>query len=162
MMTEKGKLNGRHVLIMLVVFFGVMIFANFVFVRAALKTFPGVSEDHSYLQGLHYNETLAARAEQAKLGWAAEVTEVAREGETGFVRLRMSDGDELLSGLVLSGALRRPADDDEDQPLAFKPLGEGVYEAEIAAFTPGAWDLHVRAESRYGDAFDIEARIIAP
>ena len=158
----KGKLTGRHVLIMIVAFFGVMIAANVIFIRAALDTFPGVSEKKSYFQGLHYNDTLAERALQAELGWGAEVTEVVREGDAGRIVVRMSKDETVLADLDLEGVLTRPVDDDDDQPLAFKSLGEGLYEADVADFAPGAWDMALRAENSRGEAIDVKARIIAP
>ncbi len=158
----KGKLTGRHVLIMVVAFFGVMIAANVIFIRAAVTTFPGVTEDKSYIQGLNYNDTLAERAAQAELGWAAEVAEVARDGGEGRIVMRMAKGDAALSNLALTGVLKRPASDADDQSLAFIALGGGLYEAKVPAFAPGAWDMALRAESNLGETFDVEARIIAP
>ena len=161
-MTEKGKLTGRHVLIMVIAFFGVMLAANVIFIRAAVTTYPGVTEDKSYIHGVKYNDTLAERAAQAELGWAAEVTEVTREGEAGRIVIRMAKDHTALTSLSIEGALKRPASADADQPLAFKPLGEGLYGAEVAAFAPGVWDMTLRAENSLGEALDVEARIIAP
>lgn len=160
-MGAKGKLTGWHVLMMLVAFFGVMIVANVAFISAAVKTFPGVTDEHAYDKGLKYNETLAARAEQAALGWTAEVTEVTRIDGAGRIVVRIVDGDRALSRLAVSGALRRPASAEGDQPLAFAPLGDGLYEANVADFAPGAWDMTARAEDGAGEAFDFTARIIA-
>ena len=67
-----------------------------------------------------------------------------------------------LTSLALTGVLKRPAHSDDDQSLAFNSLGEGLYEAEVAAFGAGAWDIALRAENGLGETFDIEARIIAP
>jgi nitrogen fixation protein FixH len=162
-MTEKGKLTGRHVLIMVLAFFGVMIAANVIFISAAVKSFPGVAEEKSYFQGLHYNDTLAERTAQSLLGWRAEVSEVTRDGAAGAIVVRMTNANgAALSGLVLTGALKRPTHSTEDQALAFDYLGDGAYRAEIKAFAAGAWDLTARAENSDGDAFDIDARIVAP
>ncbi len=158
----KGKLTGRHVLLMVIAFFGVMLVANVIFIRAAVTTFPGVSEEKSYFQGIHYNDTLAERDAQSRLGWAAEVMEVARDGEGGRIVIRMVKDDAALTNLALTGVLKRPAHSTEDQDLAFNPLGEGLYEAEVAAFGPGAWDMALRAENSLGETLDAEARIIAP
>lgn len=158
----KGKLTGRHVLLMVVAFFGVMLIANVIFIRAAVRTFPGVSEEKSYFQGLHYNDALAERAVQSRLGWTAEVAEVVREGDAGRIVIHMAKNETALTSLALTGVLKRPAHSDDDQPLAFNPLGEGLYEAEVAAFGAGAWDMALRAENNVGETFDIEARIIAP
>ncbi len=158
----KGKLTGRHVLFIVLAFFGVMIFANVVFIRAAIETFPGVTEKKSYIQGLHYNEALEQRAAQAQLGWNAEITGVTRDSETGRISVRMMKGETALTGLSVTGLLKRPAHRGADQPLIFVSSAEGVYEADVGAFAPGVWDLALRAESRAGEALDVDARIIAP
>lgn len=162
-MTEKGKLTGFHVLLIVIAFFGVMIAVNVAFISAAVKTYPGVSEKKSYFQGLHYNDTLADRAAQAQLGWKAEVSEVMREENAGVIVLRMKDADGgVLTGLALTGTLKRPAHSGEDQTLEFAHAGGGEYRAAIAAFSAGAWDLNAQAQNHAGETFDIEARVTAP
>ena len=161
-MSAKGKLTGRHVLLMVVAFFGVMIFANVIFIRAAVRTFPGVSEDKSYLQGLHYNDTIAQRAEQSQLGWRVEIVQVERDAEAGKIALRLSKDKTPLSELSVVGVLKRPTTAAADQPLRFVAQGGGVYEAEVGAFAPGVWDLALRIEGQSGEALDVEARITAP
>ena len=161
-MAKKGELTGRHVLFMVIAFFGVMMVVNFIFVRAALKTFPGVAEDKSYAQGLRYNETLAEREAQLALGWQAEITGISRDGERGIIVLQMMHDASPLSDLSVSGVLKRPAQDNDDQALTFKAAGEGVYEAYIPVFAQGVWDLTARAENPSGEGIDFEARIIAP
>ncbi len=161
-MNEKGMLTGRHVLLMVIAFFGVMIFANVIFIRAAVRTFPGVSEEKSYLQGLHYNDTIAQRAAQSQLGWNVEIVEVERDAETGIIALRLSKDETALSGLSVAGVLKRPATAAADQPLSFIAQGDGVYAAEVGAFAPGVWDLALRIEGSSGEALDVDARITAP
>ena len=69
------RVTGWHVLAVILVFFGVIITVNVIFIIQATRTFRGEDEPRSYVQGLDYNSTLAARAEQAALGWTA-TTEV--------------------------------------------------------------------------------------
>ena len=161
-MAGKGKLTGTHVLIMIIAFFGVLIAVNAIFVSAALKTYPGVSEKKSYFQGLKYNDTLAERAAQAELGWRVSVTTVDRTGAQGRVVIAFSDAEKPISRLAVTGFVKRPVHDGDDQALVFEESAAGVYEAQIAAFAPGLWDLTVRAENDKGDVFDADARIIAP
>ncbi len=161
-MNEKGRLTGRHVLIMVCLFFGVMIFANVIFIRAAVRTFPGVSEEKSYIQGLHYNEALAKRAEQSLLGWTAEIVQMERNADTGNIAVRLTKDEAALSGLSVTGVLKRPATDDADQPLLFIAQVDGVYKAEVSAFEPGIWDLVLRVEGMAGESLDVDARITAP
>lgn len=162
-MAERGKLTGKHVLLMVIAFFGVMIIANVFFISAAVNSFPGVTDDRAYQRGLAYNQQLAARAAQAALGWRAEIIEVTRNEASGEIFMRMeSAGGAALSGLLIEGTLQRPASREGDQPIAFIYAGGGLYKASVDAFAPGVWDLTARAQNAEGDAFDIEARIIAP
>ena len=62
-------IEGRHVLIGLVAFFGVMLVANGIFVYYALETFAGGDTSDPYRKGMHYNETLAEAARQDERGW---------------------------------------------------------------------------------------------
>ena len=75
-MKQKGWLangsQGRHVLIGLVAFFGVMLLANGIFLYYALETFPGGDTSDPYRKGMHYNDTIAAAARQAEQGWRTE------------------------------------------------------------------------------------------
>lgn len=162
-MEEQGKLTGRHVLLMVIAFFGVMIIANVFFISAAVNSFPGVTDDQAYQKGLDYNQQIAARAEQAAIGWRAEVREVTREGEDGVIAIHITNAaGQALSGLAVEGSLERPTNRQGDQRVTFKYAGGGLYIAEAAAFAPGAWVLTAQAKNDDGDAFDIEARIIAP
>ena len=155
-MTDAKRITGRHVLLMLVAFFGVMLVANTAFVFVAVRSFPGEAEKKSYLQGVRFNETLAARAEQEKLGWRAEI---AGFDET-HVELRFFDASgEALAGLTVAGELQRPAFDGADQPLIFTETALGVYRADVNALEKGAWDLSGAADDEAGRQFVFEARV---
>ena len=155
-MARTKPITGRHVLLMLVAFFGIMLIANAVFVVVAVRSFPGEAEKKSYLQGLQFNETLAARAEQKKLGWRAEIVELGRES----VEVRLFDeAGAALSGLAVAGDLRRPAFNGADRSLIFDETAAGVYRAEVAPLDLGAWDFSGVAEDGLGRRFEFQARV---
>ena len=150
-------LKGRHVLFIILGFFGVIIAVNMVFLTFALRTFPGESMTKSYLQGLNYNEVLAERAAQAALGWSAQIV---RAGLDGVIEARLVDADGApLQGLSVSGELRRIVHDRDDRALAFISMGEGRYRAEAGPLEAGAWVLAARAENAAGETFEFGARI---
>lgn len=135
-------LRGVHVAWGMAAFFGVIVSVNTAFITLALSTFPGEEAPRAYVSGLKYNETLARRRAQTALGWRAGA-ELA-QGQAGPVlRLRVRDGaGAALQGAQIAAELRRPAVDGMDQPLAFRALGEGLYEAALPAdLAPGAWRL---------------------
>jgi len=159
-MTRRGELTGRHVLIGILAFFGVTFAVNAVFLTQALRTFPGEETEKSYLQGLEYNDVLAARAAQAELGWSARLVRASRNDDITVIELAYTGADGApLRGLSLSGSLRRPADAKLDRDLAFRPAGDGVYRAETEAVAPGLWEVQTVAKDAFGAQFEVEARL---
>jgi len=151
-------LRGWHVLAMLLTFFGVVIGVDVAFSVLALRTFPGEDIRNSYVQGNHYNETLAERAKQTALGWTAEASLVSGKGGA-IVTLRLRDAKgEPLKGATVTGRLRRPATTMADRTLVFSSTGGGTYIAPAGDLQAGAWDLAVRA-TRGSATFDIGARL---
>ena len=65
--------RGRHVLLGLVAFFGLIFLVNGVFIYYALSTFGGGDTSDPYRKGLHYNDTLAEAAREAEQGWDAKL-----------------------------------------------------------------------------------------
>ena len=160
MMQREFRLTGRHVLLVLIGFFVVIIAANAVFMSFALRTFPGEKEEKSYLQGLNYNDRLHARAEQAKLGWTASISEVSFEHGLASIRLTMNDRSGLpLSGLEITGMLLRPAADEQDTDFVFEPRGEGDYAGAVSA-GQGQWEMAGVATDDNGNQFEFATRLI--
>lgn len=136
------EVKGWHVLMILIGFFGVTIGVNAYFVTMALSTAPGEYQKKSYLQGLHYNEVIAARAAQAAAGWTAALETRTLPGVGFEVTVTMKEpGGRALDGLTLTGTLRRPADAERDHDLSFSALGEGVYRVIAPDVVPGQWRL---------------------
>ena len=65
-------------------------------------TFSGEDERKSYLQGLTFNRTLAQRAEQARLGWRAEITATRQKNGMACL-LYTSDAADQRSSVDLGG-----------------------------------------------------------
>lgn len=156
-MTKPFEVTGRHVLIAMLVFFGVIFAANGVFITMAVRTFPGLAADHPFKHGLakEMNATFAARAEQAARGWTAEI-DVAREG---LVTLRVADADGApVGGLDIEGAIKRPATQHDDRALVFAPGPEGGYVADAGALGGGVWIVVARTTFPDGAPFEATRR----
>lgn len=140
-------LTGRGVLLWLTGFFGFIFAVNAYFITVAVKTFRGEDEQLPYLQGVEYNDTLAHRALQKKLGWQAVVSATRRPD--GAVRvnvsLRQPDGT-APPAEHLSGELRHPSDENRDQVLRLASEGGGVYHADLAKVSPGGWDVVLKSD----------------
>ena len=127
--------RGRHVLMSLTGFFGVMLIANGLFVYFALSTFTG-SDSDPYRRGLHYNDTLAAAERQAEKGWQ---TSLSYDAAKRRLSLGLTDAKSRpVTGLQIEAVVGRPVTDKEDHALSLKEEASGVYSAEIE-LPPGQW-----------------------
>ena len=133
------ELKGRHVLLWMLCFFGVVFAVNGVFLYHAITSFPGEDVKKSYVQGINYNQTLEARVMQAELGWRAEI---GIEGDTLILHLEDRSGN-ALSGYPVLGELRRITTRQADQVLIFEPDLNGNYQAPIAQLAKGKWQARI-------------------
>ena len=133
------ELKGWHVLLIMLGFCGVMFAVNGVFLYHAITSFPGEDVKKSYVQGLSYNDTLAAREAQAELGWTAEA---GLQGNELIFRLQDRDGAPL-SNYVVIGERRRFATQNADQAIVYNAHPDGEYVAEAGALAPGQWALRI-------------------
>lgn len=142
-------LTGRGVLLWLIAFFGVILATNAYFITMAVKTFRGEDEQLPYLQGIEYNDTLARRALQKKLGWQAFVTVARQPGGAArvAVTLRQRDGT-APAAEHLTGELRHPSDENRDKPLRLVSDGGGLYHANLEQVSPGTWDVLLKSGAR--------------
>lgn len=154
--SEKGRITGWHVLIGVVLFFGIVIGVDTIFMVQAYRTFSGEVASNPYEAGLAFNRTLAQRQREAALGWSASVA--TPDGKSVVVKVADRDG-KPLDGLSLTGVLERPATETGRQTLNFRSLGEGRYAA--SARLDGAWDLRAVARNA-SDMFEVETRLVEP
>lgn len=150
---DEKKLKGWHVLLIMLGFFGVIFTVNGIFLYNAITSFPGEDVKKSYVQGLNYNDTLAARAAQAELGWSAAA---GLEGENVIFQLNDAAG-EPISGRVVVAELRRRASDNHDQTLALTALTKGEYTAEVGALENGQWELRFTVMDKDGETVTFSA-----
>lgn len=158
-MSER-TITGRHVLIGVLAFFGIVIAANAAFVALALDSWTGLSTDNAYQRGLAYNETLRSAAAQRALGWTAKLAfsqDAAGGGqlEVGFVDRRGAPVEDLS----VAGQIRRPTHEGFDREVVLERSGPGRYAARLELPLGGQWDVLLEATSRHGARFRIEDRI---
>lgn len=137
-------LTGRGVLAWLILFFGVIVATDSFFIVKSVQTFSGVDNGDPYMIGLKYNQALAERAEQARLGWRATIS--SHRGASGRLEIAVNitgaDGAPQAHA-VLKGQLRHPADENRDFALAFHEVRPGAYVAELPGVPKGHWDIEV-------------------
>jgi len=141
--------SGRHMLLSLIIFFGVMLVANSMLVYYALDTFSGGDRPDPYRAGLDYNDRITAAKKQDALGWT---TDLAYDDPRGRLTVTFHDKEQApVAGLKLEGVVGRGATNREDQKVAFKEISQGIYASDIK-LTPGQWVVAVKSwKSEGGD-----------
>ena len=142
---QAWRLTGRHVLAILIGFFGVVFSVNGYFLSRALSTHTGVVSVEPYRQGLAYNLRIAADERQTALGWR----DVVRLMPDGAVSVTITTPDGApVGGLMVEGVLARPATASADIALQLNEIGSGQYIARTNAPAPGAWIVAIEARRR--------------
>ncbi|MEN9874292.1 MAG: hypothetical protein RL186_1189 [Pseudomonadota bacterium] len=153
------RLTGWHVLAMFGGLFGVMLAVNVLFVVLALKTFSGET-DHAYINGLKFNETLAARARQNALGWNMALGLERPVGGGAVLEARLTDKQGApLVGAAMTGALARTTENKDDRALVFVEVGPGIYRANITDLRPGRWRFAATARIAGAPEFSTETTL---
>lgn len=120
MSTRPTEFTGRHMLSIILAFFGVIIAVNLTMATFATTSWSGFVVKNSYVASQQFNRWLDQAEAQQALGWDAEAdrlpdgrVEVAVTGPQGDVRL--------------TGTARHPLGRQADRPLVFEPLGAGRF-----------------------------------
>jgi nitrogen fixation protein FixH len=155
-----NEIKGRHVLLGLVAFFGLIFFVNGIFLYCAVTTFGGGEKGSPYRSGLRYNETIAEAARDAERGWQSALAYDAKAARLAL-DLRDKHGQPIV-GLHLAGTIGRPATDREDIPATLRELDSGVYGTEVK-LAPGQWIVLLQSNelSREGDpTYRLKRRVV--
>lgn len=156
-------LTGRHVFYVLVGFFGLVMAVNAAFLYFAVESHPGVITQDAYRKGLAYNSTLRAAETQHALGWRGDLSFARGGGDRKnryVVTLSLRDADaKPVSGLTVTGQLRRPAANNADRAVAFDERRAGDYVATIDLPYPGNWVASISGHRRDGTAYRLDERL---
>jgi nitrogen fixation protein FixH len=156
---RENKVTGRHVLIGMLVFFGIVLVANGAFIFLALDSWTGLSTEDAYRKGVAYNETLDAAEAQKALGWRADLAFEAEDGG-GLLQVAFEDArGDPVAGLTVTAAIRRPTHEGFDREVTLEPFDAGRYAARIELPLSGQWDVSLIARARDGARYEIEERI---
>lgn len=135
-----GPFTGRHISVILVLFFSVVIAVNVFMARNAISTFGGVVVENSYVASQEYNKWLGEAAKEKALGWKAQ----AHRDADGRVAVTLTGAPD--QGVTLSGDAWHPLGRLPDQPLRFSRQDDGTYLSD-AVLPAGRWKLRIQAVS---------------
>lgn len=140
------RFTGRHMLAIMIAFFGVVIAVNFTMATLAEVTFGGTVVDNSYVASQRFNTWLRDARAQESLGWR---TALGVDGQRR-VTIAARDGAGPLLGAEVHAMARHPVGAAPDMIFAFRPAGDGLYVSEMA-LPPGRWLVQVEIR-RGGDS----------
>lgn len=132
--------TGRHMALLLIGFFGVVIAVNLIMATLAVRGFGGTVVDNSYVASQNYNRWLAEGRAQAALGWRVETVRDA----AGHVRLTVSDNGAPWAGRV-TATVQRSGGRGDASAIMFAGQGSGQYRS-VTAVAPGRATLRLRLQ----------------
>jgi nitrogen fixation protein FixH len=133
------QFTGRHMLLVVLGFFGVIIAVNVGMALVATGTFPGVTVANSYVASQNYNRAVAETRSLADKGRS-----VVLDAPAGVVTVRVLAADgSAVEGLDVVATAGRPSSQAEDRTLALA-ASAGGYRAG-ATLPAGQWDIAIEA-----------------
>lgn len=144
---KTGKeLTGKHVLLITVSFFAVVIAVNVFMAAKAIQTFPGLEVKSPYVANQTFD---VERDAQAALGWEVRPT---LAGETLMLMITDAYGNPANAREV-TAILGRATHVQDDQTLTFTRSASGAMVAPIKALDFGKWELRLSAVAGDGTKY---------
>jgi nitrogen fixation protein FixH len=143
--------------------FLIVTIVNGLLVYFAAESWPGLTTDHAYNEGLAYNGVIEESEKEAKLGWKLELA-LAPKSAHGTITIAIAAHDSssaTLDNLHVSGELIRPVEEIPPVPVTFTAQGGGRYLARIDTPRPGQWNVFLVAR-RGNDVWHGGQRILVP
>ncbi|MCY4153643.1 MAG: FixH family protein [Aestuariivita sp.] len=144
------EFTGRHALIVFLMAFGTIIAVNALLAINAVRTFPGLEVENSYVASQEFD---AKRRDQEALGWA-----VRAEMHDGNIHLMITDKDSgaPIEVAELQATLGRSTHPRDDFSPEFR--FEGTAYVATVKLAPGNWNIRMVALADDGTEFTQRVR----
>ena len=133
--------TGRHLLVCLIGFFGIVIAVNIVMAVLAVRSFSGVVVENSYVASQNFNRWIAEGRREAALGWKLNVMPVA-----GGVEVQADRAGQPLDSGTGHVLFQHPLRETRDFQLPLRQVGRDLY-ITSGVVPAGRWHVvvHFRA-----------------
>ena len=149
---QKGEFTGRHMALLAVSFFGVIISVNVGMAVVSSTSWTGLVVDNSYVASQEFEEKRIAHDKQLAAGWQASFTYAP-----GIAQLIVKDGAGNPVDLgPVSLLINRPVGGHDDEKLTLNRSADGGYTATIT-LGEGVWDVVATASTGTGP-FELHER----
>jgi nitrogen fixation protein FixH len=156
-MSVKGHgvgFTGRHMLLIMVTFFGVIIAVNVTMAYLARSSWTGLVVENSYVASQQFNAKMAETRAQDALGWSSDLT--IAEGRVRYELTDKGGHAVALKGVALK--FMHPVDDREDERVDLVRGADGIYGASHA-LSDGVWLVEIAADAGLEKAYRETLRI---
>ena len=134
-------LTGRHVFMMFVAFFGVVIAVNLVMARYAVGYWTGLVVENSYVASQEFNAKIRVHEQIAERGWKEDI---AANGQALHWGVIDADG-KPVQVRMMTVVFNRPVGIEGDTAINGVVAADGTV-ADIPFPAEGRWNVTVRAE----------------
>jgi nitrogen fixation protein FixH len=142
---QKGEFTGKHMLLLAVGFFGIIISVNVLMAVVSSTSWTGLVVDNSYIASQEFEEKRIAHEAQLAAGWQSSFSY-----EAGAARLSVVDGEGVAVDLgPVKVLINRPVGGHDDQKMVLERRPEGDYVAAVE-LGEGVWDVVVTATTATG------------
>lgn len=146
------EFTGRHMLLLTVGFFGVIISVNVGMAVLATTSWTGLVVKNSYVASQAFEEKRHAHEAQKAAGWTSELT---FNGTTAALLVLDAAGEPVgLDEVRLE--INRPVGGHDDQSLVLERGEDGAHAAPLT-LTHGVWEARVTADTALGP-FELHQR----
>lgn len=132
-----------------IAFFVLLLGLESAFVALASQSFTGLVTDNAYAVGLNYNEVLAQREAEKKLGWKTDLAFEQGAGLVGRLSLRVHDANgQLLVADKVRATAERMSRFPQIQEVNYERQPDGSYSARLSVPLAGRWFIRARIQLR--------------
>ncbi|HEV2516185.1 MAG TPA: FixH family protein [Devosia sp.] len=148
-----GEFTGRHMLLAIVGFFGVVIAVNVGMAVVSSVSWTGLVVQNSYVASQEFEAKRLAHIAQQQAGWSASLDYV--EGRA-LLRVVDAAGRAVeLGNPVLQ--INRPVGGHDDQQVVLSRGPDGIYAGPVA-LGPGVWEARVSIADTPRGPFELHER----
>ena len=150
----RGEFTGRHMLMIMVAFFGLVIAVNILLAVKSVETFSGLVVNNSYVASQTFDKDTDKLAADA-----AKDVHPDLSFAHGMVHIRIvTAADQPIDAQNLHLTLGHAVSASTDQALAFTSLGAGEFEAK-ANLSGGYWQGQLALTLPDGSAWERAVRL---
>lgn len=149
----RGEFTGRHMLLSIGAFFGVIITVNVTMAVVSSTSWTGLVVQNSYVASQEFDGKRLAHAAQLEAGWVSNLVYIA-----GNAVLAVNDGAGSpvdLGTPILQ--INRPVGGHDDQQVALVRQPDGSYSGPVN-LGPGVWEAIVSVAETPLGPFEIHER----